>query len=79
MLAGMSFWPPAGNHMRHDWILDVLADLRNYARKNGMRDLADQVERTLAVARAEIAAAETSEDTGDNGGSGGPPPGGRPN
>ena len=32
--------------MRHDWIFDVLTDLRSYAVQNGLRDLADQVEIT---------------------------------
>jgi hypothetical protein len=41
--------------MRHDWIFDVLSDLRSYALKNGMPGLAAQVEATLQVARAEIA------------------------
>jgi hypothetical protein len=40
----------------HDWIIDVLTDLHAYARLNGMEALAEQVERTLEVARAEIAA-----------------------
>jgi hypothetical protein len=44
--------------MRHDWIFDVLTDLRSYAVQNGLRDLADQVEITLHAARRDVAAAE---------------------
>jgi hypothetical protein len=42
--------------MPHDWIIDVLTDMHAYALLNGMEALAAQVERTLEVARAEIAA-----------------------
>ena len=43
--------------MRHDWILDVLTDLRSYAAQNGLMALSLKAEETLRVARAEIAAA----------------------
>ncbi|NUB44355.1 hypothetical protein GEU84_008170 [Fertoebacter nigrum] len=62
--------------MRHDWIFDVLADLRSYAQKNRLTALAAQVEDTLRVARTEIAAADTCPARGE--GSGGAPPAGRP-
>jgi hypothetical protein len=42
--------------LSHDWIIDVLTDLHAYAVLNGMDALAKQVERTLDVARREIAA-----------------------
>lgn len=60
--------------MRHDWIFDVLTDLRSYAQKNGLPALAAQVEETLRVARAEVAA----KSTGGQGG-GGMTPSDRPN
>ena len=37
--------------MRHDWILDVLADLHAYALANDLPDLALKVAETLAEAR----------------------------
>jgi hypothetical protein len=42
--------------MRHDWIFDVLNDLRRYALANDLPAVAAQAEQALAVARAEIAA-----------------------
>ncbi len=47
--------------MRHDWIFDVLTDLRSYALQNGLRDLAEQVEIALRTARRDVAAAHRAE------------------
>ena len=44
--------------MANDWILDVLADLRTYARKNGLSALAIQLEDTTLIAATEIASTE---------------------
>lgn len=41
--------------MANDWIIDVLADLRTFAQKNGLRSLAAQLDETALVAAAEIA------------------------
>jgi hypothetical protein len=41
--------------MKHDWIMDVLADLRSFATVNGLGGLAEQLEDTMLVATAEIA------------------------
>jgi len=41
--------------MRHDWIIDVLADLRGVARSEGLLRLADQIDDALLVAAGEIA------------------------
>ena len=41
--------------MQNDWILDVLSDLRAYARANGLPCLAQQIDATRMVALAEIA------------------------
>jgi hypothetical protein len=41
--------------MANDWIIDVLADLKTYAKKNGLSALAGQLEETTLVALAEIA------------------------
>ncbi len=67
--------------MSHDWIFDVLTDLRRYALKNGLPRLAAQMETSLHVARAEIALIRTagSDDDEDGSGSGGAPPVGRRN
>ncbi|MDE3029942.1 MAG: hypothetical protein KGH84_16250 [Paracoccaceae bacterium] len=43
--------------MRHDWIFDVLADLRVYAMQHGLMALAAKTEEVQRVARAEVAAA----------------------
>ena len=41
--------------MHHDWIFDVLTDLKAYALANGMTALAIKADETLAVARDEVA------------------------
>ncbi|KMK66051.1 hypothetical protein [Puniceibacterium sp. IMCC21224] len=41
--------------MGHDWIIDVLADLKTFARTNGMGALADHLDDTQLVAQVEIA------------------------
>lgn len=46
--------------MTQDWILDVLSDLRTFAARNDMPALVEQLDDTLLVATAEIAARDTS-------------------
>jgi hypothetical protein len=41
--------------MGHDWIIDVLADLRSFARQNDMPLLGEQLEEAALVASVEIA------------------------
>ena len=41
--------------MQNDWILDVLADLKTFARQNGLSSLASQLDDTQVVAAVEIA------------------------
>ena len=41
--------------MGHDWILDVLTDLKTFARANGLPTLATQLEDASYVAQVEIA------------------------
>lgn len=41
--------------MQNEWILDVLADLRTFARQNGLGELAEQIDDTRLVAAAELA------------------------
>lgn len=44
--------------MAHDWILDVIADLKTYANKNGLSALADELGEASLIAATEIASAE---------------------
>lgn len=44
--------------MRHDWILDVLADLKAFALSADLTALAEQLDDTALLALAEIASAE---------------------
>ncbi len=44
--------------MAHDWILDVIADLKTYAKTNGLSVLADELEDAMLIAAAEIASVE---------------------
>ena len=48
--------------MRSDWILEVLADLRDFAKANQLTLLAEQLEDTAIIALTEIAS--SSENTG---------------
>jgi hypothetical protein len=41
--------------MTHDWIIDVLIDLKTFARSNGLEALADQLDDSQMVAQIEIA------------------------
>lgn len=61
--------------MHHDWIFDVLRDLRSFAQKNGLPALAAQVETTLQVAETEIAALNGRDAPEE--GDGGPAAGGQ--
>jgi predicted transcriptional regulator len=40
--------------MPNDWILDVLEDLRVFARQNGLSATEAEMERAIAVAREEL-------------------------
>ena len=42
--------------MTHTWILEVLADMQNYARRNDLPGLAAQLDETLRIVGEEIAA-----------------------
>lgn len=44
--------------MANDWIIDVLADLKTYAKKNGLSVLSQQLEETTLIAATEIASRE---------------------
>ncbi|MGQ0563438.1 MAG: hypothetical protein ACT4OK_00005 [Gemmobacter sp.] len=65
--------------MRHDWIFDVLTDLRSYAQKNNLPETAEGAEVLLRLVRAEVAARSSGDDDGgDASGPGGSPPRGLP-
>lgn len=64
--------------MRHDWIFDVLKDLRTFAQRNGLPALAAQVETAMRVAQAEIGDADPATMAAEAEVQGGLPPGGRP-
>jgi len=49
--------------MRHDWIFDVLSDLKAYAVANGMTALARKADETMAIAREEVGRANPADDT----------------
>jgi hypothetical protein len=49
--------------MRHDWVLDVLRDLKSYAARNDLPLLGAAVEQTLSVAQAEIEAVQGAAPT----------------
>lgn len=53
--------------MSHDWILDVLRDLRSYARQNGMHALAEQLDDTALVAMSEMRRGAPGARSGDRG------------
>lgn len=58
------------NEMSQEWMLDVLADLRQYALKNYYLGLAEQLDDAIVVAAVEIRAHETlakSEAEADDG------------
>lgn len=41
--------------MHHQWVFDVLDDLRRFARMNGLDDLSHQLDLTLAAATSDVA------------------------
>ncbi|HSF64074.1 MAG TPA: hypothetical protein VLA78_06785 [Paracoccaceae bacterium] len=63
--------------MRHDWVFDVLDDLRIYALSNGLPRTAALAEQALAVARDEIALQAGGSHEPQDGGAGDTPPGSR--
>lgn len=50
--------------MTHNWILDVLTDLKTFAATNGLPALADQLEDTQLVAMAEIEGGDKGLNSG---------------
>lgn len=52
--------------MQNDWILDVLADLKNFASANDLAALAEQLDDTLIVAASVIASKDEELRVGPN-------------
>ncbi len=50
--------------MPHEWIFEVLTDMKAYAEKHGLVALSAKIDETLDVARAEIDEAEGQPDSG---------------
>ena len=48
--------------MTNDWILDVLTDLRSFARANGLPKLAEQLDDTALLAACELASMPEGRD-----------------
>lgn len=53
--------------MGNDWIIDVLADLKTYARNNGLTALAAQLDDTVLIAAAEMASCRHEAPLAANG------------
>jgi hypothetical protein len=57
--------------MAHEWIFEVLQDIRSYSQKNGLPALMAQMDEALRVAQQEIGvsgtgiASKDSDDTDD--------------
>jgi hypothetical protein len=51
--------------MAHEWIFEVLQDMRNYSQKNGLPALMEQLDEALRVAKTEIAPGEGARDSDD--------------
>ncbi len=47
--------------MAHDWIIDVLSDLRTFAVKNDLTVLAEHLDEAKLIAAAEISSVEARE------------------
>jgi hypothetical protein len=48
--------------MGHDWLFEVLDDMKVYAERHGMSDLAAKIDETREVARREVAAIAEDPD-----------------
>jgi hypothetical protein len=68
----------SGGLMRHEWIFEVLRDMKAYALANGLPALALKAEEALRVARAEVSGASKPVDAAVEPEGGGFPPMGRP-
>jgi hypothetical protein len=53
--------------MKAYWVIDILKDIRQFSEKNGMMELAEQLDDAIFVAAREIGARLDSEGTRDLG------------
>lgn len=53
--------------MGHDWLFEVLADMKTYAERHGMSALAAKIAETEEVARHEVATAGQPDDDSADG------------
>ena len=53
--------------MKAYWVIDILKDIRQFSEKNGMLQLAEQLDDTMFIAACEIGARLDGEGTGDLG------------
>lgn len=56
--------------METEWILDILADLRTFARENGLPALAEQIDETCLLAAVEIASTAEGQPGHERGATG---------
>ncbi|MBL3551084.1 hypothetical protein [Rhodovulum sulfidophilum] len=50
--------------MKHEWLIDILGDLKNYARKNGLTELSEELLTCQALAAVEISSLEAGRARG---------------
>lgn len=50
--------------MKADWVIDILKDIRQFSEKNGMLELAEQLDDAIFVAASEIGARLEAAGTG---------------
>ncbi|MEO0372695.1 MAG: hypothetical protein AAF231_14640 [Pseudomonadota bacterium] len=53
--------------MQNEWILDVIADVRTFARQNNLPDLASHMDTAWLLASAEIASLSKDYDVDERG------------
>lgn len=51
--------------MGHDWLFEVLADMKTYAERHGMSRLVAKIAEAEEVARRETAAGQADDDDAD--------------
>lgn len=51
--------------MKAYWVIDILKDIRQFSEKNGMVELAEQLDDAIFVAASEITAHLAAAGTGD--------------
>lgn len=49
--------------MEHDWLFEVLADMKAYAERHGMAQLSEKITEAEEVARSEVARSDPSDES----------------